>query len=423
MKRRTLLKLLGVGGVGVATGAAFWPDEGIFNPCYTEATPAHLLNHELVSAAWRGVQPAQMWDCHCHLIGNGDSDSGIWLHESMQDMLSPLQSIRYQFYLNASCAKHQDSVDRGYIQTMLRLLGDFPVGVKCMLLAFDFHHDEQGRRDLLHSPFSVPDNYAARIAKQYPDRFEWIASIHPYREDCVEALQWAVAHGARAIKWLPPVMGMDPASPLCDRFYAALLKYNIPILTHAGDEHAVHGVDTQAMGNPLLLRRPLEQGVRVIVAHCASQGFNIDIDQGPRAEKVSNFHLFTRLMNEPRYAKNLFGDISAMTQLNRIGEPIEQALLRSDWQPRLLNGSDYPLPGVMPLFSSKELFRRDYITRAEAVVLAELRRHNPLLYDFVAKRTMRIQGKTLSATVFETRRVFDPQAASTTLTTTGERNS
>ena len=422
MKRRTLLKLLGVGGVGAATAAVFWPDEGVLNPCLSEATPADLLNHAVVLAAWQGIEPAQVWDCHTHLIGNGDSQSGIWLNESMRDVFSPLQSLRYQFYLNASCADHGGSLDQGYIQTLLRLLADFPPGVKCMLLAFDFNHNEQGQRDLLRSPFAVPNEYAASIVKQYPDRFEWIASIHPYRADCVEALEWAVQHGARAIKWLPPVMGMNPASPLCDRFYAGLIKYNIPLLTHAGDEHAVDGVDTQLLGNPLLLRRPLDQGVRVIVAHCACQGSNIDIDKGQDAARVDNFQLFTRLMNESRYTKNLYGDISAMTQLNRLGEPIEQVVLRSEWHPRLLNGSDYPLPGVMPLFSSKEMSHRNYISQEQATVLAELRRYNPLLYDFVVKRSLRITGQSLSATVFETRRMFDTLSNSTKSTTKKEVN-
>ena len=43
------------------------------------------------------------------------------------------------------------------------------------------------------------DNYAARLHQQWPDCFEWIASIHPYRLDCVEALEQAVAKGARAV--------------------------------------------------------------------------------------------------------------------------------------------------------------------------------------------------------------------------------
>ena len=34
-------------------------------------------------------------------------------------------------------------------------------------------------------------------------------SIHPYRPDAVAALEQAKADGARAVKWLPPAMGID----------------------------------------------------------------------------------------------------------------------------------------------------------------------------------------------------------------------
>jgi len=31
-----------------------------------------------------------------------------------------------------------------------------------------------------------------RSLQQYPEHFEWIASIHPYRRDCVDELEKAV---------------------------------------------------------------------------------------------------------------------------------------------------------------------------------------------------------------------------------------
>lgn len=406
MQRRRLLQLLGAGGAVAATGAWFWPDEGVWNPCLGEATPDRLLHDAIVKAAWQDIDPSKVWDCHVHLIGNGDSHGGIWVHEAMQDVWSPLHYVRYQFYLNAACANEKRGVDKSFIAQLLRLQAEMPPLNKSMLLAFDYYHDEHGRADLNRSSFAVSNDYAAAVARQYPQQFEWIASIHPYREDCVEALAQAVNNGARAVKWLPPVMGMDPASPKCDRFYAALVKHNLPLLTHAGDEHAVAGVDMQHLGNPLKLRRPLEQGVRVIVAHCASEGANVDLDKGENAVTVDNFRLFARLMDEQQYEKNLFGEISAMTQLNRIGEPLEQVILRDDWQHRLLNGSDYPLPAVMPLFSSKQMHERGYITAAQAQLLAGLRQYNPLLYDFVLKRSLRVQGKALAARVFETKTFF-----------------
>lgn len=406
MKRRTFIKLAGLGAAGSVL-AWVWPDEGVFNPCHAGVTPAPLLEHDLLAQSWDGIDPRQFWDMHTHLIGTGDGDSGIYLHPSMQDMLSPAQYLRYRFYINAGCADTGLGIDHGYMQRLRQLLGEFPAGVKCMLLAFDYHYDEAGQRVLEKSPFHTPPEYARRVSQATPLRFEWLTSIHPYREDCVEALDEAIAQGARGVKWLPPVMGIDPSSARCDRFYAAMARHGIPLLTHAGDEHAVAGVEAQSNGNPLLLRRALEQGVRVIVAHCASEGVGIDLDKGPHAAPVANFDLFARLMDDPRYEQNLYGEISAMTQLNRVGPALQTVLTRDDWQHRLVNGSDYPLPGVMPLFSVQQMAERGYLGAGDVQYISTLREYNPLLFDFVLKRRLRWQGKKFSNVVFESRRVFD----------------
>ena len=71
------------------------------------------------------------------------------------------------------------------------------------------------------------------------------------------ALEQAKAEGARAVKWLPSAMGIDPASPLCDDFYRTLARLDLPLISHAGTENAVHGVGRSELGNPLKLRRPL----------------------------------------------------------------------------------------------------------------------------------------------------------------------
>lgn len=409
MKRRRFLKFL---GAGAAAGivAYYWPDEGITNPCYTTQIPEHLVDNDLVARAWDGVDATKFWDVHTHLIGIGDSgNSGIYLHPSMQDILSPAQYVRYQFYINASCSNRDEGIDKGFINHIHHLLNAFPAGAKCMLLAFDYNHHADGSRNIDASPFHTPNTYAQQVAASRADRFEWIASIHPYREDCVEALQVAVNGGARAVKWLPPVMDIDPSSEKCDRFYEAMAKLGVPLLTHAGDEHAFDGVEAQVRGNPLLLRRALDHGVKVIVAHCASEGSGIDLDKGENGPQVSNFDLFARMMEEQRYEKLLFGEISAMTQLNRIGPALQTVLTRDDWHHRLLNGSDYPLPGVMPLFSTEKLYQLGYVPQKDVETLRELRQHNPLLFDFVLKRSMSWQGKRFSNSIFETRKMFTTQ--------------
>jgi len=250
----------------------------------------------------------------------------------------------------------------------------------------------------------VPDAYARDIARGYPAYFEWAASIHPYRRDGVEQLEIAKREGARAVKWLPSAMGIDPASSKCDGFYEKLKQLNLPLISHAGEERAVLGREAHDFGNPLRLRRALDAGVRVVVAHCASLGRDRDLDRG--GSSVESFSLFERMMGESRYGERLFGDISAMTQVSRADPYLARVIERTEWHARLLNGSDYPLPGVMPIFSVDYLVSLGLVEEKAAPVLKEIRLHNPLLFDFVLKRHLRSGGKALSARVFETRKFF-----------------
>lgn len=382
-----------------------WPEQGLWNPCLARL-PSGLANHELVQAAWDGLEPSQVWDSHAHLVGTGDSGSGIEINPRMNSLLNPGEYARRLFFLNAGCAHDAESVDLGYIERMHNLVDGLRPGVKLLLFAFERTYGEDGRAIAERTGFHVPDAYVRDTARKHAGYFEWAASIHPYRADCVEALENAKADGARAVKWLPAAMGMDPASPRCDRFFAALARLNVPLITHAGLERAVTGADVQDFGNPLRLRRALDAGVRVVVAHCASMGQDRDTDKGPNGPLVDSFSLFERLMADGQYQKTLFGDISAMTQVNRAGPALAKVVEREEWHPRLLNGSDYPLPGVMPIFSVDYLVSLGLVQPAAAGIFKQVRSHNPILFDFALKRHLRSGGKALSRAVFETRSFF-----------------
>ena len=379
----------------------------MWNPCRA-LLPRRLAEHDLVKAAWDGLDPALVWDAHAHLVGTGDSGSGVTVNPEMESLLNPAQYARRLMFLNAGCA-HQapGSVDRAYVERMRNLVDGLRPGAKLLLFAFERAHDARGAPQPERSGFHVPDAYARDTARAHPEAFEWAASIHPYRADGVAALERAKAEGARAVKWLPAAMGIDPGSPLCERFYAALARLGLPLITHAGLERAVLGTDQQDYGNPLRLRRALDAGVRVVVAHCASMGEDRDLDRGPNGPLTDSFALFARLMDEPRHAGLLHGDISAVTQVNRAGATLARLLERADWHPRLLNGSDYPLPGLMPIFSVDFIVSLGLLEPAAAPVLSEIRAHNPLLFDFVLKRSLRLQGRALARSVFETRRFFE----------------
>ncbi len=404
--RRRFIKYLGFGLAGGAI-AYYWPSEGILNPCTGKQLPSEWLEHEIVQSAWEGINPELYRDVHTHLIGTGDSQSGIYLNPDMEDVFTPSQFIRFKFYINASCSDTEPGIDRGYVYQLAQHASAFPTGAKFMLLAFDFNHDKHGNIDKEKSPFYTPNRYVQKIVVQNPDHFEWIASIHPYREDCVEALEEAVKGGAKAVKWLPSVMGINPSSERCDRFYSAMARYDLPLLTHAGDEHAVDGIEHQEFGNPLLLRRALDHGIRVIVAHCASEGSGSDLDKNHTHNSLTNFELFSRMMDEKKYEGKLFGEISAITQINRMDPALQIVLQRDDWHHRLLNGSDYPLPGVMPLFSTQSMYEKGFIPAKAVEPLREIRRYNPVLYDFVLKRQISWKGKQFSKAIFESKLFFE----------------
>jgi len=357
-----------------------------------------------VRAAWDGLDPARVWDSHAHLIGTGDAGSGIYVNPRTESLLDPGQYARRLFFLNAGCVHDATgSVDDAYVDRMRNLVDGMKKGAKVVLFAFERAHHENGEPDPEHTIFHVPNEYARDVAKRHAEDFEWAASIHPYRKDALEALEQAKRGGARGVKWLPSAMGIDPASAKCDLFFQRMQKLDLPLIAHAGLERAVLGREAHDFGNPLRLRRALDAGVRVVVAHCASMGEDRDLDKGPNGPYVESFSLFARVFEK---YKNVYGDISAMTQVNRAGPALVRTIENAHWHERLLNGSDYPLPGVMPVFSVDYLVSLKLLPESAAPVLREIRAHNPLLFDFVLKRTLRSNGKSFAAGVFETRAFF-----------------
>jgi uncharacterized protein len=399
--RRRFLGWL-AGGAALAAGGTALAKPLLVNKCRV-AIPAGLIDSPWLQQAWAGIDPAQLWDCHVHLAGIGDGGSGIVVGPQLSSPLHPLHYAQRLFYMNAGCAHDAPGkVDQAYVARLLNLCDAMPEGFKVMLFAFEQFHDTKGDAHPEHSAFYVPNAWAAKMARDFPTRFEWVASLHPYHAGSTDDLKLAVANGARAVKWLPAAMGMDPADAKCDAFYRVLAESGTPLIVHCGEEKAVKGSDTQAFGNPLRLRRALDAGVKVVVAHCASLGDDLDDDGKAR----SSFDLFLKLMAEPRTKGLLYGDISAITQRNRKPVLIRTLLERSDLHDRLLHGSDYPLPGIVPLTSPATLAKAGLLPAPAVNDLEILRQHNPLLFDFALKRLLEWQGHSFSPAVFNTRRVF-----------------
>jgi uncharacterized protein len=383
---------------GLFTALASPARAGLLNPCRS-GVPDAL--RPLVERTFDGLKPAQLWDVHTHLLGTGDSGSGCTVNAQLSQWWHPMEVLRKRFILNAACVPTDaPSVDRAYVERLRALAEDFPPGARWMLFAFDHACDNAGQPHAAHTTFHVPNAYAARIAAEHAQRFAWVTSIHPYRPDALARLDNALAKGAVALKWLPSAMNIDLRDPRLRPFYDRLAATRLPVIVHCGEERAVPGAGRDDLGNPLLVRAALEQGVRVIIAHCASLGSALDLDL-KRPRQASAFSLFARLMDED-WGGRLLGDISVTLQTNRQPEVARTLLTRQDWHPRLLHGSDYPLPGIPAAVRLPALVNAGLLDAADAPALQALREHNPLLFDLALKRVVRWRGMRLSPAVFAT---------------------
>ena len=224
---------------------------------------------------------------------------------------------------------------------------------KCVLLAFDRVYDKNGNvlenDDQTH--LYVPNDYIIDLAKSNK-RILFGASINPFRKDWNEELTKCLANKAVLCKWIPSSQQIDPTHEKCEAFYKKLAEYNLPLLCHCGPEYSIPTSNERYIeyNNPKYLRRALELGVTVIIAHCALPYFwFMDTDY------TDDFKEFKKLFKEAlKNDWNLYADVSALATLLRrpYFEEIEK-LVPSD---RLLFGSDFPHPVFEASYKAKIKF-------------------------------------------------------------------
>jgi predicted TIM-barrel fold metal-dependent hydrolase len=282
---------------------------------------------------------SQVLDMHCHVAGIGAGGSGAFISEEMRS------SWKYRIYLK-SFGVTEDELKRegdGLIVRRIseRLAESDRVGA-AIVLALDGAIDATGRIDRRRTISYIPNDFLAREVAKYPNLY-FGASVNPYRRDSLERLERAKADGAVLIKWLPAIQHIDPADERLIPFYRKLVELDLPLLTHAGDEHSFTSADNR-LGDPCRLELPLRLGVTVIAAHVATSG---------RSEGEDNMR---RLL--PMFARypNLYADISSLTQVNKL-RFLPRLLAADVDSKRLFYGTDFPLIATgltSPIFS---LFR------------------------------------------------------------------
>lgn len=342
---------------------------------------------ELIARAFEGIDSGRLADFHVHIVAYNPG-TGAFVSPTARSWLHPFRMLQYRVYLSASGITDEARLDVQYVERLADLIRNIEGHGRYFIYAMDRNYRADGSPDPAATPFYVPNDYIFSLAERYPDIFVPVVSVHPYRKDALEELEKWARKGCRYVKWLSTSQGIDPSSPLTEPFYRKMLEHGMVLLAHTGEELAVFTGGRQELGNPLLLRNPLDMGVTVVALHSASFGRSVDLDS-PGREKVPSFDLFMRLMDDPRYKRLLYGEIAGVTFFNHRADALETLLHREEIHPRLVNGSDYPLPAINFLVMTGRLARLGFITEEERGHLNEIYGYNPLLFDYVLKRTLR----------------------------------
>ena len=263
-------------------------------------------------------------DMHVHLVGTGAGGTGCWLR--VKGWHLPLAAFMTR-HIGLSWKSFRGDFDRLYVELLLRLVRESSLAA-AVILGHDDVYDESGRVIEGVGSFYVPNDYVLKLAESHPEFLPAI-SIHPARPDAVEELDRCIARGAVMMKCLPNCHNIDCANPRYTRFWERMAEARLPLLAHTGGEHTVPVVRKE-YADPRTLQRPLEIGVTVIAAHCATKSGMTDPEY---------FHAFAEMT---KHHPNLYGDTSAFNVPIR-GRHIPDCLKES-LVDRMLHGSDFPVP-------------------------------------------------------------------------------
>ncbi len=262
-------------------------------------------------------------DMHVHIVGNGLGGSGCWLKTDVWHQ--PLYWFMLR-HIGAGTSLGAPDFDEAYAIHLARLVRESSLGAS-VILAQDEVYDASGKK-LDFGSFYVPNDYIFKLAREHHE-FLPAASIHPARADALDELERCLEAGAVMLKLLPNCHNVDCSDARYKKFWDRMAAAKLPLLAHTGGEHTVPVFD-KALSDPRTLRLPLECGVTVVAAHCATKSGVTDPEY---------FGVFCDMLAQH---SNLYGDTSAFNVPIRgrhiracLGEPIAS---------QLIHGSDYPVP-------------------------------------------------------------------------------
>lgn len=296
--------------------------------------------------------PKGILDMHCHTAGFGAGGTGAKVSDGLRN------SWKFGVYLRifgTSEAEVKEKGDGIVMDVISKKISESKFVDDVVILAMDAPYDEKGNRMDDEIEVLVPNRFVGEEVKRR-EGLHFGASVHPNRKDALQELAWSKENGAVFVKWLPNIQGIDPSDVKYRTYYEKLVELDLPILTHVGDEDSFSRTDN-ALGDPRLLRFPLECGVRIIAAHVASSG---------ERDGIENIEHLLEMM--PDYP-NLFADLSTLTQANRC-KYFPTVLNDRRLKGRLMYGTDYPLTNT-PLVTALQFPLRLTIRQMVDIVLTK----------------------------------------------------
>ena len=362
-------------------------------------------------------------DYHVHLIARGTTheSKNAYINPNRYTWWHPYLKLKTLLLMGAAQVSDYDQLDTQYQERLLNLIQHFKhaqeqytpaatpaITLRFYLYAMDYYYDEAGNPVKKYTDIYIPNDYVIRTAQLLNSKLSKTAgngknsrveiipvmSVHPYRKDFIPEISRLAKPGVRFMKWVPSSMNID-LGKVSTQSYSALAEKKIVLLVHTGKEHVLQTrAKLQVFGDPVKLSTALDCGVNVVALHSGREGKVPNIN-------ITYFERFMEMMAKEKYQGQLFGEISAMT-LGRIlfvaGSHEKLNTIIHAAQPggilhqRMLNGSDYPVPAVSLFNPTRELANRKMITQKEGGQLDEIFPYNPLLFDFVMKRTIRSIG-------------------------------
>ncbi len=277
-------------------------------------------------------------DIHAHAACIDTLDKDCYISPAMK------KNIRYKIFMKAFMVTPEELDQHGGALVFKRLseqVNQSKWVAKTVVLALDGIY-VNGKMDFTRTNVYIPNEFVKKNTDLY-ENLHFAASINPNRPNALSLVKQAKKDGAVFIKWIPSIMDINPSDPSLIPFYQLLIELKLPLLTHTGKEDSFVWTNND-LADPELLTLPLNMGVTIIAAHVASTG---------GWGKNSDYNKLRNLFTNPKYRHNLFADISALTQINRV-KKIKKIMKDPIFHGRLFYGTDWPLINVkLPYVGTK----------------------------------------------------------------------